>query len=534
MYTDEEKSTAVSYRIVNQNLPKFIDNMRVFEIIMSTELCMDIARFEKEISELLNGRKIEDFFRLENYAGTVTHTAIEFYNLLIGGRTLENGSQIKGINQYVNDFNQKNSKNKEVRKIPKLKVLYKQILADRETLSFVDEQFEDDQTVIDTINSVVKDIYDKVIRNDAENSFAKLFGNIANYDLDKIYIANGQAMTNLSNAVLGDWALIKRCIEQEYDELNAKKAKNEKYFDTRSATLKKQGSYSIGRLNELVHKYSDKKECLESYYVSLGKRAVAQGEEENLLDTFEKAYTKAEELLNSDYSSKHGLASDKKNVAVLKQLLDSVKAIEEFVKPLFGTKTEKEKDDAFYGELDLVYKTLEQIVPLYNKVRNYVTRKPYSTEKVKLNFQNPTLLKGWAKGNEITNAGLIFRKGNNFYLGIIVKGNGNDFKYYPEPEDGNDIIEKVEYLQAAVFAGENIQLEMLKNKYLPEEINDIRKKKSYSTQSELFMKTDLSKFIDFYKDRVREYFSEFEFKFKETDEYPNFGAFTDDINRQAY
>ena len=114
MYSEEEKSTAVSYRVVNQNLPKFVDNLRIFEKIMGTELCMDIAQLEKELADVLNGKKVEDFFRLESYSQTVTNTVIELYNRLIGGRTVENGKEIKGINQYVNEYNQRNKKNKEI------------------------------------------------------------------------------------------------------------------------------------------------------------------------------------------------------------------------------------------------------------------------------------------------------------------------------------------------------------------------------------------------------------------------------------
>lgn len=348
MYSDEEKSTSVAYRIVNQNLPKYIDNMYAFEWIMDSELCENVAQLEIDMADDLNGRTIESFFKLNNYEKTVTNRDIGLYNTLIGGIKREDGTQIIGINGFVNEFNQKNSKNKAFRKMPKLKPLYKQILSDRETLSFVEEQFDNDQTVLATVKEVVGDIYESVIKSETENSLEKLFANIAQYDLDKIYIKNGLAITNLSNAIYGDWAIIKRCIEQEYDETTGKKAKvkNEKYYDTRNTALKKEGSYSLGKLNELVRTYGDTQLCVENYYMSL-----AEKDGVNLLHTFAYAYKNAEELLNIEYASKHGLASDKKNVALLKQLLDSVKSIEEFVKPLLGTGTENDKDAVFYGEL---------------------------------------------------------------------------------------------------------------------------------------------------------------------------------------
>ena len=36
MYSDEAKSTAIAYRLIHDNLPKFIDNMAVYEKIAST------------------------------------------------------------------------------------------------------------------------------------------------------------------------------------------------------------------------------------------------------------------------------------------------------------------------------------------------------------------------------------------------------------------------------------------------------------------------------------------------------------------
>ena len=72
--------------------------------------------------------------------------------------------------------------------------------------------------------------------------------------------------------------------------------------------------------------------------------------------------------------------------------------------------------------------TLDQITPLYNKVRNYMTRKPYSTEKIKLNFENSTLLDGWDVNKEADNASIIFRKDGLYYLGIINKKHNKVFK----------------------------------------------------------------------------------------------------------
>ena len=65
------------------------------------------------------------------------------------------------------------------------------------------------------------------------------------------------------------------------------------------------------------------------------------------------------------------------------------------------------------------YNELKDIIPLYNKTRNYLTQKAYSTEKIKLNFECPTLLNGWDLNKEEANLGVILLKNEKYYLGII-------------------------------------------------------------------------------------------------------------------
>ena len=60
-----------------------------------------------------------------------------------------------------------------------------------------------------------------------------------------------------------------------------------------------------------------------------------------------------------------------------------------------------DRDEMFYSDIDDIYNILENIVPLYNRVRNYVTQKPYNSKKIKLNFQSPTLANGWSQSKRV-------------------------------------------------------------------------------------------------------------------------------------
>ena len=62
MYSAEEKSTAISFRIINQNLPKFIDNIIAFEKIEKSDLSNDFGELTDEFSDLLGFSDIKDVF----------------------------------------------------------------------------------------------------------------------------------------------------------------------------------------------------------------------------------------------------------------------------------------------------------------------------------------------------------------------------------------------------------------------------------------------------------------------------------------
>jgi CRISPR-associated protein Cpf1 len=110
----------------------------------------------------------------------------------------------------------------------------------------------------------------------------------------------------------------------------------------------------------------------------------------------------------------------------------------------------------------------------------------------------------------------------------------NDIEYIGEIND--DVFEVTingELLKIKIDENNvNIDLEKQKNANLPQEINEIRKRGSYSNGKN-FNKDDLTQFIDFYKKRICEYKNR-SFNFKNAEEYSNFKEFTDTIDEQSY
>ena len=106
MYSSEEKSTAIAYRLIHQNLPKFMDNMRAFAKIAQSPVAEHFEEIYTRWQEYLNVGSLKEFFSLKSFTMTLTQEHIEVYNYIIGKRILEDGTEIKGINEYVNLYNQ--------------------------------------------------------------------------------------------------------------------------------------------------------------------------------------------------------------------------------------------------------------------------------------------------------------------------------------------------------------------------------------------------------------------------------------------
>ena len=247
MYSDEAKSTAIAYRLIHDNLPKFIDNMAVFEKIASSSVADKFSALYNDFEEFLNVNSIDEMFALDYYNMVLTQTQIEVYNSIIGGRTLEDGTKIQGINEYVNLYNQQQANKKD--RLPKLKPLFKQILSDRVQLSWLQEEFNTGTDVLNAVKDYCTSYFD-----DVEESIKVLLTSISDYDLSKMYITNDLAITDVSQRMFGDWSIIPNAIEQRLRNDNPQKAKEteEKYSDRISKLKKLPKSFSLGYINECI------------------------------------------------------------------------------------------------------------------------------------------------------------------------------------------------------------------------------------------------------------------------------------------
>lgn len=420
MYTAEEESTAIAHRLVNENLPKFIDNMDVFKkAVAKPEIQANIEELYANFAAYLNVESIQEMFQLDYYNMLLTQKQIDVYNAIIGGKTDEDHDvKIKGINEYINLYNQQHKNEK----LPKLKVLFKQILSDRNSISWLPEEFNDDQEVLNAI----KDCYERLSENVLGDKVLKsLLCSLGDYNLDGIFVRNDAQLTDISQKMFGDWGVIQNAIIQNIKNVapaRKRKESEEDYEKRISDIFKKADSFSLRYINDCLNEMDEKNPyTVQWYFSTLGAVNTPTMQRENLFALIQNAYTDISDLLNSQYPTDKNLSQDKTNVAKVKALLDAIKSLQHFVKPLLGRGDESDKDERFYGELASLWTELDTVTPLYNMVRNYMTRKPYSEKKIKLNFENPQLLGGWDANKEKDYASIILRRNGLYYLAIMNK-----------------------------------------------------------------------------------------------------------------
>ena len=413
LYSGDAKSGTIAYRLIHENLPMFLDNIASFNKISETEVNEYFSSIEAEFTDTLNGKHLADLFQIDYYNNTLTQKKIDNYNYIVGA-----------VNKAVNLYKQQH---KNVR-IPLLKKIHKMILSDRVTPSWLPERFESDEEMLTAIKAAYESLKEVLVGDD-DDSLRNLLLNIDNFDLDHIYIANDSGLTSISQQIFGYYDTYTLAIKDQLRRKNPatkKRRETPDLYDERIDKLyKKEGSFSIAYLNRLV----DTKEhiTINEYYRLLGSYCREEGKcKDDFFKQIDGAYSDMLYL----FSAEHGeIAQSDSDTAVVQQLLEAYKGLQRFIKPLLGHGDEADKDNEFDAKLRKVWDELNIITQLYDKVRNWLSRKIYNPEKIKLYFENNgKFLSGWLDNqtksdNGTQYGGYIFRKKNeigeyDFYLGI--------------------------------------------------------------------------------------------------------------------
>lgn len=532
IYSDGAISTAIPYRLVHDNFPKFLSNIEVYNTLKDNAPSV-LSDADNELKDFLNGKSLADIFKLNAYNDVLTQSGIDIFNQIIGGISGEGGEKkIRGINEFSNLYRQQHPEFAKKHLATKMIPLYKQILSDRETKSFILESYSNDSQVQDC----VKEFFESQILNcdiagrkvNVLNDLTSLIKRITDFDLGSIYV-NQEELSNISLKLFGSWNSINGLLFKHAENRmgSAEKTANKKKIDA----WMKNNEFSIATLNLAIAE-SDSEEVakvkIESYWNDFEAKvqSVLCGDNRKNLDEF----------LSASFNENNALREDSEVIGKLKAFLDALMEIVHSVKPLVSDA--ENRDLSFYNELTPLYDQLSLVIPLYNKIRNYATRKLTESERFKLNFDNPTLANGWDQNKEEANTSILLLKNSNYYLGVMNANNKPKIKDF-KTSDGEDCYDKMVYkllpgpnkMLPKVFFSEKGLATFNPPKDILDGYNAGKHKKG-----DLFDIDFCHQLIDFFKKSIAKHpdWKKFDFKFSDTSSYEDISGFYKEVTDQGY
>lgn len=524
IYSEEAKSTAIGYRIVNENFPKFYSNIKLFNHI-EKEFPEIISETENSLSDFLNGKKLKDILTAQAFNNVLTQTGIDFYNTIIGGVSGEAGNEkIQGLNEKINLFRQKLSDNDKNKLRGKMQVLYKQILSDRKTESFIPAGFENSKEVYDSVKEFKEKIFDNI-----KPQLKEVYKKENDYDLEKIYVLS-KILTKFSAQIFGHWSILSEGLFA-LEEEKSKKPLSESATEKIKNEISKK-DYSLKELQNAYEKYCKKNEieisCNVRNYFLLQEKS--KDKKVDFINDIDEKFNKI------NFEETKNLQQEKEAATPIKDFLDSLQNLYHYLE-LVDYNGEEEKDSDFYSKFDEIKEELSKITPLYNKVRNFVTKKPGEIKKIKLNFDCPTLANGWDENKESSNDAIILKKDGKYFLGIFNPKDKPKFKYGENIE--SSFYEKMVY---KLLPGPNKMLPKVffskkgQETFLPPKDILLGYEEGKHKKGENFDKAFMRKLIEWFKDAINRHedWKNFNFHFSPTESYEDMSGFYKEVENQGY
>lgn len=215
-------------------------------------------------------------------------------------------------------------------------------------------------------------------------------------------------------------------------------------------TLQKQ-VLSVGEEKPVeFSKYADMQAAVQDLQAALAQR----------LSAMEQAFSQCKEDLQEEFAAKQEVVTEAgkdllfreqnaASIVSIKDYLTAVLALRRFVKGVLREEVQQYKGQAQSSENALVaedasqadaeakqrlslacseaWEILASVPQLYAKVRNYLTRKPYKQDKIRLFFDCAAFGKGWDVNKEAAYLVTLFRRDSYYYLGIRRQGAKIDF-----------------------------------------------------------------------------------------------------------
>ncbi len=415
-YDDDGKASAVATRIINENLIKFLNNVELFNQIKNK---VDLQEDQKNI------------FNINYYNKCLVQEDINKYNIIIGD-----------INKKINEYSQQSGE-----KFGLFKILYNQILGKdlgENNNTFI--EINNDNEVFDTLNKF--DVYNNKNIIKFKDSMLGVINQELNskepsFNIDEIYLAK-RFINTISGKWFLDWRVFEDLISDYFNNGNTD-SKKRREIRKEIPEFIKLGEIKNILLQDSVNEINNEDLFKEKYiniinpdsnkyinFLTIFKKEIEESLEsyydkrEILKDTITKdgSYDPSKEAIeNIDENTQ---VKYKVHKRIIKDFLDSSLVMYQIAKYFLIEKNGEIIEDDFQDREPLFYNDLEDILKdceffdYYAIFRDYLTKKIYSEDKIKLNFGNGQLLNGWDRNKEKQYNGIMFRKDNKYYLGILI------------------------------------------------------------------------------------------------------------------
>lgn len=550
-YSTDEKATAVANRIVQENLPKFCDNILDFQKRKIEYL--GVYKFLEEKGIELIGKShdgqnidlepiIEDIFIIEHFVNCLSQPEIEKYNLQLGN-----------ANNLINRYNQQ--QNEKGKKLRIFKALYKQIGCG-ERKEFIQAIKSDDE-----LKEILKDV-----AINGEKFFGDFNIGIAG-KIDTIGEFCAWMMDNAGNEGVF-WS------DKAINTVSSKYFAN--WFILKKAL--KDGGVFMGKKNDVVDIKIPQAVVLSELFAVLDITANWQSKggifKDSLFEDSEKrqlidvAKKPSEALLKMIFLDVKKMAYDFANlkdevlafdsdfqkhehVQKIKQWLDDVLYVNQILK-YWKVKDKFAVDPTLAEALRIILLNEDNPIRAYDIVRNYLTRKPQEVlNRLKLNFDNSVLAGGWDVNKEPERWCIILKdKNDNKYLAVLTDKTKKFFK-----KEKNNLIYQT---NNSSWQKMDYKLVPGPNKMLPKVLLPKKDRKKFGATDEILKiydeggfkidsvtkqvnKDKLEIVIDFFKNGLKIYpdpksswQETFGFNFSKTSDYKSIDQFYLEVEKQGY
>ncbi len=465
MYTAEDKATAIPRRLINENLPKYLDNAQIAPLYKEV-LAAAAGEMTEEEKAFLAEKSIDELALPSGYAACLTQKGIDAYNALLGGYTREGKEKVRGINEFINLHNQKLADKRE--RVPLLKPLYKLILGNTKSLSILPKAFESTDAMYEAIDQAYTSLLaDKdLLIAPVRETFRRLAS--GEFDTSKIWLSR-PAINTLSQRVFGRYSFAADALEyafvtNECPDWTAKMSKAKSAAAAERLEKQKEAfagaAYTpLSRIIAAVESYraslddpgeTPGGEAVRGYFFKFFVKEARNAEGKSKLYAWEAYLAERYSTLKGELCVKHdkNYRPAQETVDKVKDFLDAIMEMTRFVQDACVRRKDEntvEKDTDFYAVLDEATEKLFDFSFLYDKVRNFVTSRTSAAGKIRLTFDRPSLANGWDKNKEQDNGCVILRKDGQYYLAVIRKDSRTDLGALPEPADGEAVFEKMVY-----------------------------------------------------------------------------------------